>query len=171
MRVLLMSSNPEARVPKDEYDLYVHFNSSKHFHKTPPEKSIIIVRQRGHIVNPKVVCHAACELHCYKNLGNCDHDCTVGIKPKSIMVVGWKERLVDFPELKPIYLDDINYSDKYEPTSGWAAIDYFVKRRVRVTVSGFDLEVAPYRKSKAHNINYEIRGIRRLTHNNIINSI
>jgi hypothetical protein len=171
MKVLLMSSNPEAKVPENEYDLYVHFNSSKHFHKTPPEKSIIIVRQRSHIANPNIVCHAACELYCYKNLGNCDHECSVKISPKSIMVVGWKEKLENFPELKPIYLDEVNYSDRFEPTSGWAAIDYFVRHRVRVTVSGFNLEVAPYRRSKAHHINYEIRGIKRLVHNRIINSI
>jgi hypothetical protein len=171
MRVLLMSSNPEARVPKDEYDLYVHFNSSKHFHKTPPDKSIVVVRQRPHIENPNVVCHAACEFSCYKKLGNCDHECTVGIKPKLVMVVGWKKNLSEFQDLRPIYLDRIKYPQGREPTSGFAAINYFTRRRIRVTVCGFDLSVAPYRVSSAHNINHEIKEVKKLTHNNIILSI
>jgi hypothetical protein len=171
MKVLLVSSNPEAQVPNKGYDLYVHFNSSKHFHKTPAKKSIVTVRQRPHIVNPDIVCHAACELNCYKNLGHCEHDCFVKTYPQDVFIAGWKENLHHYSDTKRIYLDFIEYPPDSEPTTGWAAINYFINKGNEVTVCGFDLKVAPYRRSKIHNINYEINELKELVNEEAINSI
>jgi hypothetical protein len=171
MKVLLVSSNPEAIVPGGGYDLYVHFNSSKHFYKTPAKKSIVIVRQRPHIINPEIVCHAACELECYKNLGDCKHDCGVNENPQNVMVTGWKEYIDQYLNLEKIYLDDIEYPEDREPTTGWAALQYFINKGNDVTVCSFDLLVAPYRYSKAHNINYEIKSLADLVNSKAVSSI
>ena len=45
MKILLISSNPDAKVPNEGYDLYVHFTSAVHWGKTPWDKSAIAVRK------------------------------------------------------------------------------------------------------------------------------
>jgi hypothetical protein len=171
MKTLLVSSNPEATVPSKGYDLYVHFNSAKHFSKTPPDKSILVVRSRNHIVNPTIVCHAFCLENCYLSVGQCNHECAVKTIPQEIIVVGWKDDLHHENKLKKIYLDHIDYAEGAEPTSGMAAIDYFLKNGHEVTVCGFDLAVAPYRRSKIHNITYEIKEVKNMIKKKIIKNI
>jgi ferredoxin-like protein FixX len=163
-RVLLISSNPENTTPEDTFDLYVHFNSCIHFDKTPVDKSMIMVRSRELCATTEGKnCHSVCPNLCYKSIGSCSHDCKVSGNPKVICVVGLENFMDNNVEVIDLNgLNDFYYPEGKSPTTGFIAIKYFLKLNYDVGVLGFDLEKAPYRNSRSHDIDYEIEEVNKM---------
>jgi hypothetical protein len=152
MRVLLVANNPEAQPPADGYDLYVHFNTPIHWGETPLDKSIVAVRK-----NPTVVRRRS--FQCRKNLEGKVFKLNVPLS--KIVAVGWVDecRAID-PHIEIIPCDGVKYPAGQSPTSGYAAIHYYVNRGDKVYLCGFDLEKARYyHTTKMHNPDYEIHNI------------
>jgi len=153
MKVCLIASNPNANVPTEGYDLYVHFNSATHFHKTPKDKSIIAVRKAKEI-------EAARSFRAYPNTTD---------PTTPIIAIGWRNEVnaffMKYPQSKTemMPIDGTPYPEGNSPTSGWVAIWYYLLRGYDVTVCGFDLKVAPYyTTTRLHLPDYEIEGLKKL---------
>jgi len=162
-RTLLISSNPDNQTVSEEFDLYVHFNSCIHFDKFPPEKSIVMVRSReACAITENKNCHSICPNECYKKIGSCDHNCGVTGNPRVILVVGNPEIYTGYDAVDLNNLNNFYYPPEKSPTTGLFGINYFLQQGHQVFLLGFNLEVAPYRQSRSHDIDYEIEEVNRM---------
>lgn len=149
MKVLLIANNPAAIVPATGFDLYVHFNIAIHWGKTPADQSLIAVRKAGDVVK-------AGSFRCYPNT----------VSAPRIVAIGWKRDVEAFFQKHPaerrkmIDVAEAPCPPNQAPTSGWAAIHHYLKRKHQVSVCGFDLKVASYyHTTRLHNMDYEIRAL------------
>jgi hypothetical protein len=162
-RTLLISSNPDNQAVSEEFDIYVHFNSCIHFDKFPPEKSIVMVRSRkACAITESKSCHSVCPNECYKKIGKCDHDCKITGNPGVILVVGNPQTYKGYNAIDLNNLSNFYYPTGKSPTTGFFGINYFLQQGHEVFLLGFNLEVAPYRQSRSHSIDYEIEEVGRM---------
>lgn len=155
MKVCLIASNPAAKVPTTGYDLYVHFTHVPHWGKTPIDKSIAAVRKFGKVAKAGT----------FRFLPVLETISTV-------MAVGWEHdvRTVD-KNILIIPLDGVPYTGK-SPTSGFAAMHYYLGRGHNVTLCGFDMRLAPcYLTTKIHNPDYEVSVIEDFHNQGLISRI
>lgn len=127
MKVLLISSNPKAKVPNTGFDMYVHFNDAKHWGKTPKDKSIIAVRRM--LVAEKAGTFSYLPIH---------------KEAKEVWAIGWKDDVKSIDaEIKYIDLAIVPYKEGKSPTSGMAATYHFLDQGDEVYWCGFDLTKSP----------------------------
>ena len=153
MKILLIASNPDATIPDDDFDFYVHFNKGINFRKTPPEKSVMFVR-----TSPRV-----------DEAGSFYYS-LASRKIPSVFAMGYLEDIkkVD-TEISYIPIDDIPYPEGHNPTSGWAAIQYLLNLKYEIYVCGFDLKSAWYYGRKSgHLFDYEINELENLISNGLV---
>jgi hypothetical protein len=160
MRVLLIANNPDVPPIVGDYDLYVHFNHAIHLDKVPLEKSIVCSRE----------CWAVQKMQSFQ------YSATYGNKlykipapDKQIWALGWEKvvRQVDATR-KLIPLDGVPYPNG-SPTSGYAAIHYFLNNGDEVFLSGFNLKVASYyRSTKLHKPDWEIEETQKMLQQGVI---
>jgi len=127
MKILLISSNPDAKVPNEGYDLYVHFTSAPHLDKTPFDKTIMAVRKFIGVVKAGT--------YRWNEPAK---------RVKKVISVGWPDdvRSVD-PNIELIDLSETPYPVGKSPTSGMAATYHFLNRGHEVHWCGFDLSKVP----------------------------
>jgi hypothetical protein len=156
MKLLLIASNPSAKIPEDTFDFYIHFNRGINFNKTPLENSAIIVR-----TSPRV-----------DEYGSFYYS-AASRKSKWVFAMGYLEDIKKIDkEISYIPIDDIQYPEGYNPTSGWAAIQYFLFLDYEVYVCGFDLKCAWYYGRKSgHFFDYEIKELDKLIQLGIVKVI
>jgi hypothetical protein len=162
MRVLLIANNPNADVPSEGYDLYVHFNSAIHWGKTPEEKSIIGVRKNSE--NNK---HR--DFHYTKDMNLKPY--YLNVPTDKIVAVGWKKDIQDLhPEIPIIDVGEVfDYPEGHSATSGFAAVYHYLNRRHRVTLCGFNLKEASYYAiTKLHLPDYEIERLNLMVEEGLI---
>jgi hypothetical protein len=156
--VLLVSSDPRNTLPEQEFDLYVHFNGSIHFDKTPADKSMIITRSRQSCARKDGLhCHQACPNSCYLNIGKCNSECKISGNPEVLLVVKQSSSVKITDKIKildPSTLQSLKYPDDFSPTTGFVAIHYFLEKGYRVSLLGFDLRFLG-KTSGVHDFRYE----------------
>lgn len=149
MRVLLIANNPNADVPNDGYDLYVHFNSAIHWGKTPEDKSIIGVRKNSENNKHK-------NFHYTKDLNLKPY--YLDVPDDKIVAIGWTKDIRPLhPDIPIIGLEEIDhYPEGHSATSGYAAIHYYLDRGNDVYLCGFNLpEASYYKTTKLHLPDFE----------------
>lgn len=161
MKVLLIANNPDVLPILGDYDLYVHFNHAVHLNKVPLEKSVVCSRE----------CWAVQKMQSFQ------YSATYGNKlykipapDKQIWAMGWKDVVSKIEPNRPLIdLDSVPYVKGKSPTSGYAAIHYFLNRGDEVFLSGFNLKVASYYKStKIHLPDYEMEKTKEMLEAGII---
>jgi hypothetical protein len=153
MKILLIASNPEAQIPDQDFDYYIHFNKGINFNKTPLEKSVMLVR-----TSPRV------------DAVNSFYYSAASKKAISVLAMGYYQDIKKIDKnIGYIPIDEIPYPDGYSPTSGWAAIKYLVDFDYEIYVCGFDLKSAWYygRKSE-HFFDYEIEQLDMLIESGVV---
>jgi hypothetical protein len=149
MRVLLIANNPNANVPNDGYDFYVHFNSAIHWGKTPEDKSIIGVRKNSENEKHK-------NFHYTKDVNLKPY--YLDVPTDKIVAVGWTKDIRPLhPDIPIIGVEEVgDYPKKHSATSGYAAIHYYLNRGHEVYLCGFKLSEASYYKTtKLHLPDFE----------------
>jgi hypothetical protein len=141
MKILLIASNPDVKIPEESFDCYVHFNKGINFNKTPSEKSVMFVRTSPRVDEAKSFYYSAGSK-----------------KASSVFAMGYFEDIKKIDKnISYIPIDEIPYPDGYNPTSGWAAIQYLIKLNYEIYVCGFDLKSAwYYGRRSGHFFDYEI---------------
>lgn len=149
MRVVLIANNPNANVPSEGYDLYVHFNTTIHWGKTPDDKSIVVAR-----VNKAVKDNQSFG---WSMTGN-KKIVKIPARDDQILACGWREdcNAID-PERPALLCDGVEYPNKQSPTTGYVAIHHYLENGHEVYLCGFDLKSAAYyATTKLHNPDFEI---------------
>jgi hypothetical protein len=149
MRVVLIANNPNADVPNDGYDLYVHFNSAIHWGKTPDDKSIVGVRKNSETDKHKSFRYT-------KNSDGSPHAVVPG--EDKIVAIGWTSDVRKINADIPLMgLEEVpDYPEGHSATSGYAAIHYYLNRGHEVFLCGFKLSEASYHKTtKLHLPDFE----------------
>ena len=141
-KICLVANNPHVCHIPDEYDLYVHFNWANNFALTPVHKNIMAMRY-----NKLTQQSGRIRWHDY-----CDYakeTIAIGI-PSLIQKLDKKIEIIDTTQIP------CPEGTQPFPTSGFAAIHYFLKKGYDVTVCGFDIEKAIYYKTiKKHPLDWE----------------
>ena len=157
MKICLVANNPNiCKIPQD-YDLYVHFNWANNFALTPPKKNIMAMRYNSLMEKvEKVKWHDYCTY--------AKQTIAIGI-PSLIRKIDQKIEIIDTtimpspPGQKPY------------PTSGFAAIHYYLNKGYDVTVCGFDIEKAIYYEKSRHPLDWEKEQIAKMISDGKIKSI
>jgi hypothetical protein len=147
MKILLVASNPEVKIPEEHYDFFIHFNKGINFKKTPLEKSVMFVRTSPRVDEAGSFYYSA-----------------PSKKSLSVFAMGYLNDIKKIDKtISYIPIDNIEYPEGYNPTSGWAAIQYLVYLGYEVHVCGFDLKSAWYYGRKScHLFDYEIEELDKL---------
>lgn len=144
MKVLLVANNPNAHVPNEGYDLYVHFNNHIHWGKTPEDKSIVGVRKNSETDKHK-------SFRYRKNPDGSPHTVVPG--EDKIVAIGWTSDVRKINADIPLMcLEEVpDYPQGHSATSGYAAIYYYLNRGHEVFLCGFNLpEASYYKTTKLH---------------------
>jgi hypothetical protein len=142
MKILLVASNPDVKIPEENFDCYIHFNKGINFKKTTLEKSVMFVR-----TSPRV------------DEANSFYYSAASKRAPSVFAMGYYADIKKIDKyISYIPIDEIAYPDGYNPTSGWAAIQYLMGLDYELYVCGFDLKLAWYYGRKSgHFFDYEIQ--------------
>lgn len=157
MKICIVANNPHVCHIPDEYDLYLHFNWANNFALTPVKKNILAMR-----VNDVTQKMRTFRWHHYGNYA------------KQVIAIGQRGivRAID----KNIEMIDTDLTpgppDKdNNPTSGFAGIHYYLKKGYDVTICGFDIDKAIYRRKSRHHLDWEKQQIAEMVSKGIIKSI
>ena len=140
-KICLVANNPRVCNIPDKYDLYVHFNWANNFALTPRDKSIMAMRYND--IAEKM---GRMKWHHYCNYAK--QTMAIG-NPNIIRKIDSRIKIIDTTKTPCPPGTDPN------PTSGFAAIDYFMNRNYDVTICGFDIEKAIYYHSSRHPLDWE----------------
>jgi len=157
MKICLIANNPRVCNVPDEYDLYVHFNWANNFALTPGNKNIMAMRYNDLMKRLQRV-----KWHDYCNYAQ--QTIAIGI-PTLIRTIDKNVEIIDTTSM-PAPPDTEPY-----PTSGFAAIHYYLRKGYDVTVCGFDIEKAIYYKRSRHPLDWEKEQIANLLSEGKIKSI
>jgi hypothetical protein len=149
VKVLLIANNPNAIPVEGDFDLYVHFNHAFHWGKVPKEKSIVCSRERKQVKEKNsFLWTATSDGDFYK----------IPARDEQIWAIGWKGPVEKIDATrKRIPLEGVPYPKGGSPTSGYAALHYFLNQGDEVYLSGFNLKVASYYHStKIHRPDFEL---------------
>ncbi len=157
MKICLVANNPEVCHIPDEYDVYVHFNWGNNFGLTPPNKNIMAMRY-----NKFSVKLGRMDCHNYSTFAK--ETIAIGI-PSLIRKIDSKIEIID-TTIIPCPPGEKSY-----PTSGFAAIHYYLKKGYDVTICGFDIEKALYYKIASHPFDWEKEQISKMIEEGIIRRV
>jgi hypothetical protein len=157
MKVCIVANNPNVCHIPDEYDVYVHFNWANNFALTPNSKSILAMRYNKIMQELKRVAY-----HDYSHYA------------KKIIAIGGVEEIRKIDQEVEI-IDTLSSpapeGQKPFPTSGFAAIHYYLNKGYDVTICGFDIEKALYYGRTRHPLDWEKEQIAKMISEGTIKSI
>jgi len=156
-KICIVANNPHVCHIPDEYDLYVHFNWANNFALTPGKKNIMAMRY-----NSLAQQVGRMKWHDYCNYAK--QTIAIGI-PSLIRKIDTKCAIIDTDQTP-----HPPGSDPY-PTSGFAAIHYYLNKGYEVTVCGFDITKAIYYHASRHPLDWEKEQIAKMVSEGIIKSI
>ena len=140
-KICIVANNPHVCHIPDSYDYYVHFNWANNFALTPGKKNIMAMRYNSLMEQvQRVKWHDYCK---YSR-----QTVAIGI-PSLIRKFDTKIEIIDTTKIP-----SPPGKDPY-PTSGFAAIHYYLNIGYDVTICGFDIEKAIYYKSSRHPLDWE----------------
>jgi len=156
-KICIVANNPRVCNIPDKYDYYVHFNWANNFALTPSKKNIMAMRYNDVAEGLKKM-----KWHHYCNYA---HSSIAIGDPEVIRKIDTKIPIIDTtksptPPGKPPY-----------PTSGFAAIHFYLNKGYDVTICGFDIEKAIYYGKSRHNLDWEKEEIAKMVKSGIVKSI
>lgn len=157
MKICIVANNPHVCHIPDEYDLYVHFNWANNFALTPVHKNIMAMRYNNLAKSLKKM-----KWHDY-----CDYakeTIAIGV-PSLIRKIDSRIGIIDTTETP------CPPGSKPYPTSGFAAIHFYLKKGHEVTICGFDITKAIYYKRSRHPLEWERKEIAKMVKEGAIKSI
>jgi len=157
MKICIVANNPRVCHIPDEYDLYIHFNWANNFALTPSKKNIMAMRY-----NKLAETVGRMKWHDY--CAYAKQTIAIGI-PSLIRKIDSKVEIIDTTKIP-----SPPGKDPY-PTSGFAAIHYYLNKKYDVTICGFDIEKAIYYHSSRHPLDWEKEQIADMIDKGIIKSI
>jgi hypothetical protein len=157
MKICIVANNPRVSNIPDEYDVYIHFNWANNFALTPGNKNIMAMRYNSLMATVgRVKYHDYCKY--------AKRTIAIGV-PSLIRKIDKKVEIIDTTKIpSPPGLDPY-------PTSGFAAIHYFLNQDHDVTICGFDIEKAIYYDKSRHPLDWEKEQIAKMLKENKIKSI
>jgi hypothetical protein len=157
MKICIVANNPNVcKIPQD-YDLYVHFNWANNFALTPPKKNIMAMRYNSLMEKvEKVKWHDYCTY--------AKQTIAIGI-PSLIRKIDQRVEIIDTTTMPA------PPGQKPYPTSGFAAIHYYLNKNYDVTICGFDIEKAIYYQKSRHPLDWEKEQIAKMISDGKIKSI
>ena len=157
MKICLVANNPNiCSIPQD-YKLYVHFNWANNFALTPGRRNIMAMRYNSLMEKVgKVKYHDYCN-YAKKTIA-------VGI-PSLIRKIDSKVEIID-----TTIIPSPPGKDAY-PSSGFAAIHYYLNQGYDVAICGFDIEKAIYYGKSRHPLDWEKEQIIKMVSDGVIKSI
>jgi len=155
--ICLVANNPRICSIPDNYDYYVHFNWANNFALTPSKKNIMAMRY-----NDVAEGMGRMKWHHYCNYAH--KTIAIGI-PSLIRKIDTKVEIIDTTKSPHPPGVDAN------PTSGFAAIHYFLGKKYDVTICGFDIEKAIYYGKSRHPLDWEKDQISKMVSDKRIKSI
>jgi hypothetical protein len=156
-KICLVANNPNVCYIPDDYHFYVHFNWANNFALTPSKKNIMAIRYNALARDLKRVrWHDYCQY--------ADHSIAIGV-PSMIRKIDARIEIID-TTITPCPPGEKSY-----PTSGFAAIHYYLKKGYDVTICGFDITKAIYYQRSRHPLDWEKEQIAKMVAEGIIKSI
>jgi hypothetical protein len=156
-KICIVANNPRVCSIPDEYDFYVHFNWANNFALTPSKKNIMAMRYNS--LAEKL---GSMRWHDYCKYGK--QTIAIGI-PSFIRKIDSKIEIIDTTKMP-----SPPGKDPY-PTSGFAAIHYYLNKEYDVTICGFDIEKAIYYHKSRHPLDWEKEQIAKMISEGTIKSI
>jgi hypothetical protein len=156
-KICIVANNPRVCSIPDEYDYYVHFNWANNFALTPSKKNIMAMRYNS--LAEKL---GRMKWHDYCKYSR--QTIAIGI-PSLIRKIDSKIEVIDTTKMP-----SPPGKDPY-PTSGFAAIHYYLNKEYDVTICGFDIENAIYYHSSRHHLDWEKEQIAKMISEGTIKSI
>ena len=156
-KICIVANNPHVCHIPDGYHYYVHFNWANNFALTPGDKSIMAMRYNSLMETlQKVKWHDYCKY--------ASHTIAIGIH-SLIRKFDTKVEIIDTSQTPS------PPGQKAYPTSGFAAIHYYLNKGYEVTICGFDIEKAIYYKKSRHPLDCEKTEINKMIKDGKIKSI
>jgi len=156
-KICIVANNPHVCHIPDEYDYYIHFNWANNFALTPVKKNIMAMRY-----NSLAEQVGRMKWHDYCNYAH--RTVAIGI-PSMIRKIDTKIEIIDTNSMP-----HPPGKDPY-PTSGFAAIHYYLNKGYDVTICGFDIEKAMYYAKSRHPLDWEKEQIAQMITDKKIKSI
>ena len=140
-KICIVANNPRVCNIPDNYDYYVHFNWANNFALTPSKKNIMAMRYNDVAEGlKKMKWHHYCN-YAYESIAIGD-PLVIRKIDKNISIIDTSES--PSPPGKAPY-----------PTSGFAAIHFYLQKGYEVTICGFDIEKAIYYHRSGHPLDWE----------------
>jgi len=157
MKICLVANNPNVCYIPDDYDVYVHFNWANNFALTPVKKNVMAMRYNKLAQNVKSMrWHDYCQY--------AKETIAIGI-PSLIRKIDRNIKIIDtttMPSPEGV---------KPYPTSGFAAIHFYLSQGHEVTICGFDITKAIYYHASRHPLDWEKEQISKMVEEGTIKSI
>ena len=157
MKVCLVANNPHVCHIPDEYDIYVHFNWANNFALTPSKKNVMAMRFNSVAAKTKSM-----RWHDYCKYAK--ETIAIG-QPVEVRKIDNEIDMIDTTKTP------CPEGAEPRPSSGFAAIHYYLKAGHEVTICGFDITKAIYYGSSNHPLDWEREQIEKMVLSGVIKSI